>query len=262
MPELLNQSPYSAQLIPLFDARGAPLAVVVVKATYDVDRSLALHLADPQEPLLFADAFVNPALPGDIRLPSDLVDVKPATDVIVVRPSGELRQSRLFGKEVGIEIAGLRARKKVEDRWPFGPLRRDLDPRRAFAGTYDAKWIEERMPLLPEDFDLRFNLAAPQDQIVAGYCRGNEVLRVSDLYLPGTLDVRLPGRAVVVAGSLLGRHFTRLAVLDTILVWSDRARITLVWRLSLKLRQKIEEVADIYVYAPGLRCAMELFGPP
>ena len=43
----------------------------------------------------------------------------------------------------------------------FGPVGRHWEPRVRYAGTYDDRWTEDRMPLLPKDFDDRFHNAAP-----------------------------------------------------------------------------------------------------
>ena len=46
----------------------------------------------------------------------------------------------------------------------FGPVDAAWLPRRALAGTYDARWVETKKPLLPADYDPAFNLSAPVDQ--------------------------------------------------------------------------------------------------
>jgi len=43
----------------------------------------------------------------------------------------------------------------------FGPIGRHCKPRVQLAGTYDDSWTEDRMPLLPDDFQERFHNAAP-----------------------------------------------------------------------------------------------------
>ena len=46
----------------------------------------------------------------------------------------------------------------------FGAIASYWSPRRELTGTYDAKWVEKRKPLLPTDYDERFVLCAPTDQ--------------------------------------------------------------------------------------------------
>lgn len=38
---------------------------------------------------------------------------------------------------------------------------RSWQPRLRYAGTYDQHWMDERLPFLPEDFDLRYFQSAP-----------------------------------------------------------------------------------------------------
>ncbi|MBN3752380.1 DUF2169 domain-containing protein [Paraburkholderia sp. Tr-20389] len=46
----------------------------------------------------------------------------------------------------------------------FGAVGRSWVPRLQMAGTYDAKWQNERWPLLPDDFDFGYWNCAPRDQ--------------------------------------------------------------------------------------------------
>ena len=117
-----------------------------------------------------------------IRVPSDLVDFKPATDVLLVRPEGAFDQRHPVGSRVSIDVGPIRISGPFDERWSFGPLRRDERPRKAYAGTFDQNWIENRMPLLPEDFDTRFNQAAPPNQQVRGYLKGDEAVSIANLY--------------------------------------------------------------------------------
>lgn len=84
----------------------------------------------------------NPAGCGFARKPSRLIDC-PA-------PRIEYADDSTDGKT--LRPAG------------FGPIARHWQPRRGFAGTYDETWFQERLPLLPRDFDERFFSAAPADQ--------------------------------------------------------------------------------------------------
>ena len=52
-------------------------------------------------------------------------------------------------------------------------------PRRAFAGTYDEAWQQNRAPYLPEDFDPRFFNAAHPDLIFDRHLVGGEIGRAS-----------------------------------------------------------------------------------
>ena len=52
---------------------------------------------------------------------------------------------------------------------------RHAQSRVKLAGTYDEKWLNDRFPILPEDFDSRFFNAAPEDQQLDDYRPGEEV---------------------------------------------------------------------------------------
>ena len=57
----------------------------------------------------------------------------------------------------------------------WGPIAPHWQARSSLAGTYDARWQEERFPLLPADFDPAFLNAAPADQQLDRYQAGLEV---------------------------------------------------------------------------------------
>lgn len=124
----------------------------------------------------------------------------------------------------------------------FGPIGRTWQPRVALAGTYDARWQTERAPEPPEDFDYRFFNAAPPDQQIEGYLRGDESLFIENMHPElSRLTVGLPGvriRAFVEAAPDLqrdapaGLRELRLR-LDTVWLDMEGLRLVLVWRAAL-----------------------------
>lgn len=260
MPELTNRSGFEAAVVPAISAEGHTLGVVIVKATYALDEHGAMSLAPQQEEILYADAMDRQT--GRIRVPSDFVDRKPGTEVVIVPPEGRLRASAYAGRELAVRFGSLVIEGKVGDGWPFGPLERAEEPRRRYAGTYDEEWIRERMPLLPLDFDPRHHFCVPAAQQLEGYALGDESLVLANFHARPRLDARLPGLAVVVASDLLGEYFARLSDLDTVVIWSDLPRVQLVWRLAIRTRQKFEEIGDVFVDAVEAKAARELFAGP
>jgi hypothetical protein len=259
MATFVNTTKLTAEWFPLIDKEGRNVATVIAKATYDVTAS-GLVLAPRPLPLYLEDEC---DMLGDrrvVRLASDLATYKPATDVLIARPPGELRRHPVLGRKLQLRIGDLKVSGTAGDDWPFGPLARDASPRREFAGTYDAAWAAERMPLLPRDFDDRFHQAAPSRQIVQPFLRGDEPLSVRGV-AEGEPEVvtRLPGRIVLVAGNAWGQHFTRAASLDTVVLHLDPLRLELVWRLSIHTRRSIEEVRYLFVYYPTLRSYQEVY---
>jgi hypothetical protein len=264
MPTVYNKTSLAAELVPLIDPQGHNVAVVIAKATYAFASARELVWADPQAPLLMADSYLDEPALSLLRVPSDLYDSKPATDVIIVAPAEPLDESPLKDRKVSLELGPVHVSARIEKAWPFGPVPRDRPPRAGFAGTYDANWARNRMPLLPEDFDPRFHQAAPKNQTAPGFLQGDETLKIKGLYEGelGEIETTLPGHTVLVAGNVLGYYFAKLARLDTVLIWSAPPQLSLVWRYVIRPRQKIEDVRNVYLDYVRLRAALELYGTP
>jgi hypothetical protein len=263
LPTIHNQTPYAVQWIPLIDKEGANVLAVIAKGTFQFQEPGRLVPAAEQMPIQFKDEFTEAEGKGDLRIPSDLLDFKPATEVVVVRPAMDLEKSPLHGRKVSIVVGPIHLSTRVGNKWDFGLMRRDQKPRRGFAGTYDQKWVDDRMPLLPQDFDARFHLAAAKNQVVAGFLKGNELVQLTNLFEDGKiLQAVLPGMALIVAAQSRYAFTTDVAKLDTVLVWTDVPHVTLIWRHCVRPRQKIEEVGHVFVYQTRLKTARELFGGP
>ncbi|HVE38426.1 MAG TPA: DUF2169 domain-containing protein [Planctomycetota bacterium] len=120
----------------------------------------------------------------------------------------------------------------------FGPIARHWIPRRKFAGTYDEKWEKERQPLLPRDFDPRFNQTAPEDQQAEGYLKGGIPVELYNLTPSGVLKFALP-KVALRFSTLVGSESTEhRADLMTVLLEPDFPRVVLVWRTSLPVHGK------------------------
>jgi len=116
--------------------------------------------------------------------------------------------------------------------WGAFPIPPTWRGRLRHAGTYDAKWAEERFPHLATDFDPAFYYAAPPDQRLAqGYWKGDEEITLQNL-VAGQPEVKttLPG---VRPRGFLDRagHLQEVPlVLDTIAVDADAGQILCTWR--------------------------------
>ncbi len=84
-----------------------------------------------------------------------------------------------------IEPAGAPIKGAGGDHGPagLGAIAPHWLPRARYAGTFDARWESERMPLMPEDFDVRFNNCA------------HPLLQLDEPLLPGT-PVGIDGMSV------------------------------------------------------------------
>jgi hypothetical protein len=124
----------------------------------------------------------------------------------------------------------------------FGFIAPSWKPRTEYQGTYDANWQRKRMPLLPEDFDDRFNNAASHDLIADGYFVGGELVQVRNATPSGVLRFRIP--CIMLESSLLiDAEICRIDMqLDTVVIDTDLSRFILTWRGTQNVHKSIENI--------------------
>jgi hypothetical protein len=118
--ELLNETPFSAQLLPACDAAGAECALVVVKATFAMQPLRELSVAHEQAPVELTDEYRGEPGQSSVRCASDVCIAKPGTDLVLsgsVRPPDGARTQRVVF-QVGrqrkeLQISGPRHWEKV-----------------------------------------------------------------------------------------------------------------------------------------------------
>lgn len=136
----------------------------------------------------------------------------------------------------------------------FGFVSADWAPRAAFAGTYDATWVKERMPLLPKDFDRRFYNAAAPGLVSPLYLKGGEPVALVGLSAMGTLDFSLP--VVPPPRIKVALHRREDAdvktVLDTVVIDMNEDRVFLTFRGHLLLRDGPHDVKAIRIAVDAL----------
>ena len=137
---------------------------------------------------------------------------------------------------------------------PVGFLPIDpLWPQRASkVGTYGGKWVRDRWPWMPDDFDWTFFNSAPADQQLEGFLRGDEKLVLEGMHpdkprqefeLP-----KLKPRWFVREKGKDGKPGPLSEVplqLDTLWVDADENKLVLTWRglreiKSIKMREIVE----------------------
>ena len=138
----------------------------------------------------------------------------------------------------------------------FGPIPQDWPQRmdKARRATYDNRWLEERWPAPPSDFDWSFFNAAPADQqLPIEAIRGDEPISLKNLldgepefagHLPGIrprwffkMD-RAEGIAFIEAGLNI----------DTIWVDSDARQLVVLWRGVVPVRTKsLRDILEVLV---------------
>jgi uncharacterized protein YjbI with pentapeptide repeats len=117
----------------------------------------------------------------------------------------------------------------------FGPISRTWPGRTTKSGTYDEKWLKERWPWFPNDFDWAYYNAAPEDQQLHDYLQGDEELYFKNLHSQYPhYRSRLPGlRYRCFLEEKVGNEVSFREVplnLDTLWVDMDTETLVLLWR--------------------------------
>jgi hypothetical protein len=127
----------------------------------------------------------------------------------------------------------------------WGPIAPHWQSRSELAGTYDARWQEQRFPLLPADFDRRFLNAAPKDQQLDRYQPGVEV-RLTGFTPRRRERFVLPELAPPVTVVDARTIFEVLSVVDTIVIEPAEQRFSLVAR-ALYVPKDVEALAAAFL---------------
>ena len=127
----------------------------------------------------------------------------------------------------------------------FGFIGRDWQPRVKYVGTYDQKWMEERLPLLPLDFDERFHNAAAPGLVANGFLKGDEVVEVIGCTAARQLRFSLPNPQLA-AAAVSGRGVEPLAMnLNTVLVDTDAMKLHLLWKGKLNVHRRLMQFTTL-----------------
>lgn len=157
------------------------------------------------------------------------------------------RAEHLLGKpgpNIEDPIAPMSAMKRPRPAG-FGPIPGHWPPRTDFCGTYDAKWEEERLPLLPDDFDDHFYQSAPLDQQVPDFLRGGELVELHNLTPKGLLRFRLPRvRLRFLTRFGLDDFQVHRGLLHSVIVEPDVPRVIMVWHTHLPCHPKVLKLLD------------------
>ncbi|MBK6513128.1 MAG: pentapeptide repeat-containing protein [Polyangiaceae bacterium] len=257
-----NLTPFQAATVLTSRRPPQPEVAVIVKGSFRLapgPAPVALEeLADLHH--LTGDVFAEQDLDGDgpLLYASDLAELKLNAEVHLSgrcyapgeRPAKELP---VFVK-VGAWSKGATATSAVRGE-PFlatalPPAFRPLSPKaeeraRKQGKEYGARWAAERRPFRSVDFDWSYFSAAPADQQLKGYLRGDEDVTLHSLHpRHAVLETRLPGlRVRVVLKDDKGELREATAALDTVLFETERAIMALTWRAHLPVRET--DLADV-----------------
>lgn len=126
----------------------------------------------------------------------------------------------------------------------FGPIGCHWQPRAGFAGTYGDKWMKERQPLLPEDFDYRFFQTVPSDQQAPAFLRGGEETVLRRMTPSGDLSFLLPKVFLGFDTRFYdgSRELHRDRKLHSVVLEPDYPRVSLVWHSALPCHFRVQKL--------------------
>jgi uncharacterized protein YjbI with pentapeptide repeats len=134
-----------------------------------------------------------------------------------------------------VEHAGARVRSRADRPAPagFGPVNPAWPARAGKLGKeYGRSYQEKRAPFYAEDFDWSYFSAAPPDQQLEGYLRGDEEVSFQNLHPRAPVfSTRLPGRRIrAFVKDARGRFREVQMVMDTLFADVDEGKLFLTWR--------------------------------
>lgn len=117
----------------------------------------------------------------------------------------------------------------------YGPIPGSWQPRLGFAGTYDQKWIDERVPLWPLNLDPRFFAAAALGMTVPQALRGGEPVTLEGFSPDGAFHFKMPSHRIVAKAYYDHQTLRARMLLDGVLFEPDENSVTLYWRSAFPL---------------------------
>lgn len=134
---------------------------------------------------------------------------------------------------------------------PMGaaPIPRRWPQRIRLAGSYDRAWQRERWPWLPADFDWAYFNAAPEDQQLHGYFRGDEAISLLNLHPSfDRVFCHLPGLRARVMLAEADELRVITPDLDTVVIDADAGELHCLWRAVANVAsESLEEISHLFV---------------
>jgi hypothetical protein len=128
----------------------------------------------------------------------------------------------------------------------FGVVGRGWQPRIKYAGTYDERWLDERFPILPEDFDTQYFLCAPADQQVPSL-RDGDIIRCANMAPDPIVSFSVPKADLPITFRFRDKDVGVQPTLDTIIVEPDKYRFIANWRATVPLGRKLNALREVLV---------------
>ena len=152
-----------------------------------------------------------------------------------------------------VELPNLRVTSRADRPEPagLGPINPAWPPRAGKLGReYGKAWRDKRAPFYAEDLDWTHFHAAPLDQQMEGYLRGDEELLFQNLHPTSpTLQSRLPGARVRVFVHDDGDRFREVPMsIDTLVADLDRGVVEIGFRGLVAVRERdLEDIRTMLV---------------
>jgi hypothetical protein len=116
----------------------------------------------------------------------------------------------------------------------YGAIGTSWLPRAEFVGTCDGAWMRDRMPLLPLDFDRRYNNVAHPGLQLDPHLAPGEAIAIGGMTIEGAWRAELPALRVVVRGKRDdGARLEARPPVDLVLVEPEADRIELTLRFAM-----------------------------
>lgn len=129
----------------------------------------------------------------------------------------------------------------------FGAIPSWWSPRREHVGTCDQQWREQRMPLWPEDHDVRHHRSAHPDLVSEEPLRMGEPVELRNLTPGGVLRFQLPKVYPVVEAEVGGARYRQEIQLDRVIIEPDEGKLLLVWRACLNCGRDARRVRQSFI---------------
>ncbi len=131
-----------------------------------------------------------------------------------------------------------------------------LDPscsqRMRFQGTYDENYLQQYFPGYPEDFDLRYFLAAPSDQWINDYYQGDESFEIHNMHpekpvIRGQLPDYYARCFLQQSSAGASLRFSEISLnLDTLWFFPEKDLGLLIWRAAKEVADdEAEQVSNV-----------------
>lgn len=128
-----------------------------------------------------------------------------------------------------------RAASDKYEPWCFAPIPSYWSPRKEYFGTVNDVWKETRMPLMPLDFDERYNNFAPPALLFSEGVPEGTTVAVLGMHEGGVVRFELPEFRTKFIGVYEKGQYELDGYVDTVLVEPNRRRFELVSRASFPL---------------------------